>query len=416
MHAIQKILAKSSGNDYISPGETVVVNTDTLVIHDAAFPFVLEHFSKLETDRIWDPNKVVIVFDHYQPPISAEFADIERKIWEFAHRYEIRNVYPGGCGIEHQILPEMGHIWPGSVVFGSDTDMTAHGAFGAFSTGIGHTDVSSILALGQLWVRVPEVVKINLNGVLPKGVTAKDVALILIETLGDVANYKVVEFSGPVTKNLSMEGRSLLCNVVGIRLGAKSGYVEPDVKTISFLEERVQRPFELIRNDPKVEYSEEIKITCGNLEPSVMLPNTNSTRTVSEVAGTKITQAFIGTCIGGRLEDLQIVAKILEGRKVKKEIRLIIVPSSQEVYLRALKAGLISIFVNAGAMIGTPGCGPCFGHHSGVLGPEDICLSAGNRNNRGEMGHPDSLIFIASPPTVAASSIEGRITDPRKYL
>jgi len=417
MHAVEKILAKASGKREVRTGEIVNAKVDVAMVHERAGPRVAESFDKIGAERVWDPSKVVVTFDHNVPPPTVENAEAQKRFKGFLKKYGLRNVFPGGTGICHQILPEKGFAWPGTVIVGTDSHTVTYGAFGAFATGIGHTEMASVLALGEIWLRVPRAVRVEVKGKLPPGVMAKDVVLRVAKDVGEEgALYDVIDFVGSTIRGMSVDGRMVLCNM-SVEMGAKAGFVEADRKTLDYVGARTGRTFVPIKTDPKYDYEREWRFNVGELEPQVALPHSvANVRPVSEVGEVRVDQALIGTCTGGRLEDLRAAARILKGRRVSPETRLVVVPASLEVYLQALRDGLMETLLHSGAIVCPPGCGPCTGGHMGVLASGEVCVSAANRNFRGRMGSLDSLLYLASPATVAASAVEGRITDPRKYI
>jgi len=417
MHAVEKILAEASGKREVRTGEIVNAKVDVAMVHERAGPRVAESFDKIGAERVWDPSKVVVTFDHNVPPPTVENAEAQKRFKGFLKKYGLRNVFPGGTGICHQVLPEKGFAWPGTVIVGTDSHTVTYGAFGAFATGIGHTEMASVLALGEIWLRVPRAVRVEVKGKLPPGVMAKDVVLRVAKDVGEEgALYDVIDFVGSTIRGMSVDGRMVLCNM-SVEMGAKAGFVEADRKTLDYVGARTGRTFVPIKTDPKYDYEREWRFNVGELEPQVALPHSvANVRPVSEVGEVRVDQALIGTCTGGRLEDLRAAAMILKGRRVSPETRLVVVPASLEVYLQALKDGLMETLLHSGAIVCPPGCGPCTGGHMGVLASGEVCVSAANRNFRGRMGSLDSLLYLASPATVAASAVEGRITDPRKYI
>jgi len=417
MHAVEKILAKASGKREVRVGEIVNAKVDVAMVHERAGPRVAESFDKIGAERVWDPSKVVVTFDHNVPPPTVENAEAQKRFKGFLKKYGLRNVFPGGTGICHQVLPEKGFAWPGAVIVGTDSHTVTYGAFGAFATGIGHTEMASVLALGEIWFRVPRAVRVEVTGKLPPGVMAKDVVLRVAKDVGEEgALYDVIDFVGSTIRGMSVDGRMVLCNM-SVEMGAKAGFVEADRKTLDYARTRAGRIFVPIKTDPKYDYEREWRFNVEELEPQVALPHSvANVRSVSEVGEVRVDQALIGTCTGGRLEDLRAAARVLKGRRVSPETRLVVVPASLEVYLQALKDGLMETLLHSGAIVCPPGCGPCTGGHMGVLASGEVCVSAANRNFRGRMGSLDSLLYLASPATVAASAVEGRITDPRKYI
>ncbi|MEM1728744.1 MAG: 3-isopropylmalate dehydratase large subunit [Candidatus Jordarchaeales archaeon] len=373
-------------------------------------------YEELGLDRIWDPEKVVALIDHWTPAPSIDAAVVHAMCRRFVKKYGIKNWLDMREGICHVVLPEKGFVKPGDLVVGSDSHTTTYGALGAFATGMGATDMAIVLATGEIWFKVPSTVKFNVEGKLQPMVMGKDIILHIIGEIGvEGASYKAMEFAGNTIRELSMDARFTLCNMA-IEAGGKTGIIEPDEKTLQWIKERARQPFKPVYNDPDAEYEEVIDVDVTNLEPQVAKPpSPENSVPVSEVEGVKIDQAFIGSCTNGRLEDLRIAAKILKGRKVADMVRAIVIPASKEVYLKAMKEGLIEIFLEAGCVVCNPTCGPCIGAHLGLLAPGEVCISSSNRNFVGRMGSKDAKIYLASPATVAASAVTGEITDPRKF-
>jgi len=417
MHAVEKILARASNEKRVEAGEIVNAKVDVAMVHDRAGPRVSDSFEKIGAERVWNPDKVVVTFDHNVPPPTVENAEAQNRFRSFLNRYGLKNVYPGGTGICHQVLPEKGFAWPGAVIVGTDSHTVTYGAFGAFATGIGHTEMASVLALGEIWLRVPRAVRIEVAGRLPLGVMAKDVVLRLAKDVGEEgALYNVIDFVGPTIRGMSVDGRMVFCNM-SVEMGAKAGFVEADRKTLDYVQTRTGKTFAPVKTDPEYDYEREWRLGVGKLEPQVALPHSvANVKPVSEVGDVRVDQALIGTCTGGRLEDLRAAARVLKGRRVSPDTRLVVVPASLEVYLQALEEGLVETLLHSGAIVCPPGCGPCTGGHMGVLASGEVCVSAANRNFRGRMGSLDSFLYLASPATVAASAVEGRIADPRKYI
>ncbi|MEM4447075.1 MAG: 3-isopropylmalate dehydratase large subunit [Candidatus Jordarchaeales archaeon] len=377
---------------------------------------IADIYEELGLDRIWDPEKVVALIDHWTPAPSIDAAVVHATCRRFVKKYGIKNWLDMREGICHVVLPEKGFVKPGDLVVGSDSHTTTYGALGAFATGMGATDMAIVLATGEIWFKVPSTVKFNVEGKLQPMVMGKDIILHIIGEIGvEGASYKAMEFAGNTIRELSMDARFTLCNMA-IEAGGKTGIIEPDEKTLQWIKERARQPFKPVYNDPDAEYEEVIDVDVTNLEPQVAKPpSPENSVPVSEVEGVKIDQAFIGSCTNGRLEDLRIAAKILKGRKVADMVRAIVIPASKEVYLKAMKEGLIEIFLEAGCVVCNPTCGPCIGAHLGLLAPGEVCISSSNRNFVGRMGSKDAKIYLASPATVAASAVTGEITDPRKF-
>ncbi len=413
---VQKILALKSGKPRVDPGEIVDVSPDVIMSHDNTAA-IIKIFHSIGIKQILNPDKLFVVLDHCVPAATEKYALNHKQIREFVGEQSIPHFYDINTGICHQVLPEKGFALPGRLIVGSDSHTTTYGAFGSFSTGIGRSETAVLWATGKIWLRCPKTFKINVKGSFKKGVYAKDLILHIIGTLGaDGALYCAVEFSGITIENMSIASRMTLCNM-SVEMGAKCGYVEPDEKTIQWLSSRTNEKYEIVKSDPDAEYERVIDYDVTNLEPQIACPHTvDNVKTVKEVEGKKIDQAFIGTCVNGRMEDLQIAADILRGKKIAKTVRLLVIPASMKIYMDAIRKGIIEVLVNSGAVILNPGCGPCLGAHEGVLAPGEVCLSTANRNFKGRMGCRDAYIYLASPATVAASALTGKITDPRRYL
>jgi len=412
----EKILAKKAGRKDVQPGEIVTCRVDLAMSHENA-RLVMRHFDKIGVDRVWDPDRIVIIFDHRVPAESEITAIGQKEIREFVKSQGIKHFYDINVGICHQVLAEKGFSRPGILLVGTDSHTTTAGAFGAFATGVGATDMAAVWATGELWLRVPETIKIVVNGELPTGVYAKDVILHIIGKLGaDGADYKAVEFYGETITRMSVASRMVMSNL-SMEMGAKAAIIPPDDKTLEYVQSRTSWDYEPIYADDDAQYVETYEFDVANLSPQVACPHSvDNVKPIDEVEGIKVDQAVIGSCTNGRLEDLIEAAKILSTRHVHKDVRLIVIPASWEVYRQALKQGVIETFINAGAVIINPGCGPCLGAHQGVLAPGEVAIASTNRNFQGRMGSPDSFVYLASPATVAASAVEGKITDPRRLL
>ena len=385
------------------------------MINDITGPLTLSALKEIGVKKVKNPEKIVIVLDHQAPASNIQAAVNHALLRKFAEEQGIL-LYDINEGVCHQVMCEKGHILPGELIPGADSHTCTYGALGAFGTGVGSTDMAMVFATGQLWFKVPETIKFNIVGKLGKMITAKDVVLKAIKIItADGANYKAVEFSGPVVKDFSISDRMTLCNMA-VEMGGKTGLVEPDNKTIEYVKARNNGPFEIVKNDPNAGFTETIEIDVSDLEPQVAItPTVDNVKSISEVEGTEIDQVFLGTCTNGRIEDLRLAAKFLKNRRVHPNVRMIVLPASKEIYLQALKEGIIEIFLKAGAIIGPPGCGACIGGHFGILGPNEICVSTSNRNFIGRMGHPSAKVFLASPATAAASAVKGKISDPRDF-
>ena len=416
MTLAEKILARASGNKEVAAGDYVTAKIDVAMAHEGAV-WVIEELMKAGIDRVWDPERIVILFDHWAPAPTELAATMHKKIREFVRRHKIKYFYDIKAGICHQVMPEMGHVRPGELIVGTDSHTTTYGAFGAGGTGIGTTDMAVVFATGELWFRVPESIKFRIRGTLPKYVTSKDVILKIAGKYGtEVAQYKSVEFEGPTISSMSIASRMTISNMA-MEIGAKFALIPPDDKTIDYVKSRTTKPFTPLYPDPDAIYEKVYELDVSDLEPQVAFPHSvDNVKPISEAEGIKIDQAFIGSCTNGRLEDLAAAAEILNGRKVHPDVRLIVIPASREVYLEALRAGIIEILLKAGAVVCNPTCGPCMGTHLGLLADGERCISTSNRNFKGRMGSPKSEIYLASPYVVAASAVKGEITDPRKLM
>jgi 3-isopropylmalate/(R)-2-methylmalate dehydratase large subunit len=418
LNLTKKILAKNSNKKTISTGDFVEANVDVVMVNDLTGVLAVDAFNRLRRRKIWDKERIVVVFDHQVPADTVKSAELQKILREFVAKYRIKYFYDVGWGgICHQIMPEKGHVRPGVVIVGADSHTCTYGAFGAFATGIGSTDAAAVFATGQIWLRVPEVIKINVTGKFKKYVFPKDLILHIIGSVrAHGANYKSLEFTGSAIQDMSIDGRMTLCNMV-VEMGAKSGIIEPDQKTINYIRNRALRDFNPIYSDENAEYDGELSFDVSGLEPQVACPNAvDNVKPISEVGEIEIDQAFLGSCTNGRLEDLRVAAEILKGKKVKKGVRFIVTPASQEVYIAALSEGLIETFVKAGAFFGPPTCGPCLGGHFGLLADGEVCVSSSNRNFLGRMGSPKAEVYLASPATVVASALNGKITSPKGLI
>lgn len=404
-----------SGSD-ASPGDIIVAPIHACMAHDGTAPLAIRAFREMGAKKVWDPKRVALVIDHIAPSSSEGTSELHIMMRWFASEHGIR-LFDVGEGICHQLMPEKGYVVPGRVLVGADSHTCTYGAFGAFSTGIGSTELASVLVSGKLWFKVPESIKVKITGRLQRGVSAKDVILKVLGTIGsDGATYKAIEFVGDTVSDMSVSGRMTMCNMV-VEMGAKNGIVEPDDKVREFLKGRTADKGVYLKSDPDAKYSKEIDISVSKLEPQIACPSSvDNVSSVGKVAGVGIQQAFLGSCTNGRLEDLEVAAKILKGRKVKEGVRMVVIPASREVYSQALQKGLMEVLIRAGASIFGPGCGPCPGGHLGILGSGEVCVSTSNRNFVGRMGSKESKLYLASPATIAASAVTGEITDPRKFM
>jgi 3-isopropylmalate/(R)-2-methylmalate dehydratase large subunit len=418
LNITEKILAKSSSKESVQPGDIVDSIVDILMIHDLTGPLAVKSFEKIGIKKVWNNKKVVVVLDHQVPADSIKSAELHKTMRKFAKNQNLKIYDVGKGGICHQVLPEKGHVLPGTVILGADSHTCTYGALGAFATGIGSTEAAAVMATGKIWLKVPETIKISINGEFKKLVTPKDLILFIIGKLGaGGAIYKGIEFSGSTIESMTMAGRLTLCNMT-VEMGAKNGIIEPDKTTKKFLEGRTNQPLntiESLKSDKSASYEKIIDIDITNLEPQIACsPSVDNIKLVSETKDIQIDQAFIGSCTNGRIEDLRLAAKILEGKKTKENVRILVIPASQEVYSQALKEGLIETFTNAGALVCGSSCGPCLGGHIGLLAKDEVCISTSNRNFIGRMGSKEAKVYLASPATVAASAITGRITNPQE--
>jgi homoaconitate hydratase family protein len=411
----EKILGLKAGRE-VQAGDVVTVSPDYILSHDNSAAIIKE-FEKLGVKNVKAPRKLVIILDHVVPAANEKYAASHKTIREFVAGQKIPNFFDVPEGICHQVFSENGFALPGKLILGADSHTTSYGAFGAFSAGIGRSEVASLWATDEIWLKVPETIKIEINGTLSSGVYAKDVILKIIGDEGaDRANYKAVEFAGEAVSGFSLASRLVLTNMAA-EMGAKNGYCEPDEKTVQWLENRAKDDFIAVTSDPDASYEDVLEYDISSLEPQVACPHTvDNVQPVSEIEGTIFHQALIGTCTNGRLEDLELAAGVLKGKKVHPQVRVLVIPASRQEYVQALKKGIIETFADSGCIVLNPGCGPCLGAHQGILAPGEVALSTANRNFRGRMGSRDSEIYLASPATVAASSIEGKIADPRKFL
>jgi 3-isopropylmalate/(R)-2-methylmalate dehydratase large subunit len=417
MNISEKILAKASGKSTVHPGDIVDANVDVIMVHDLTGPLAIEAFKKMGVNKVWDNKKVVIILDHQIPAESVKMAELHKMLRKFAKEQSVRIYDVGEGGICHQVMPEKGYVTPGSLIVGADSHTCTYGAFGAFATGIGSTEAAAVFATGKIWLKVPETIKIYVKGQFQKYVTPKDLILSIIGKLGvDGAIYKSVEFTGPTMKAMSTAGRMTVCNMA-VEMGAKNGIVEPDETTSKFLEGRipnVKESFKSLKSDADAAYEKTINIDVADLEPQVACPSSvDNVKPISKVGDVEVNQAFIGSCTNGRIEDLRLGAQILKGKKVKSGVRALVIPASQEVYAQALKEGLVEIFTEAGALVCGATCGPCLGGHIGLLASGEVCVSTSNRNFIGRMGSTEASVYLASPATVAASALTGKLTDPR---
>ncbi len=412
---IEKILSAHSGQK-AHANEIVVAEVDFVMGQDGTSPLAIKAFENMNGKDVFDTKKVAFVIDHSSPSPLEGVSALHKLMREFSQAKGFR-LFDIGEGVCHQLIPESGKVGPGSLVIGADSHTCTYGALNAFSTGVGSTDLAGGLISGKMWFKVPETIQFVCQGVLPKGVYAKDLILYLIgDVTADGATYMSTEFVGPAISALSMEGRFTMSNMA-IEMGAKAGIMEADDKTMAWLAQHTQNTFQPVKADADATYAAVKEYDVSNLEPQVAKPHrVDNVCPVGEVAGTPIQQAFIGTCTNGRLEDLRIAASILEGKKIAPDVRFIVAPASKKIYIEAMRDGTLEKLVTAGAAVVTPGCGPCVGTHNGVPSDGENVISTANRNFKGRMGNGNAFIYLASPATVAASALTGKITDPREFL
>ncbi|HSV99093.1 MAG TPA: 3-isopropylmalate dehydratase large subunit [Sedimentisphaerales bacterium] len=418
MTITEKILARAAGQKTVVPGQLVDARIDMVMCHDVTTPPAISMLVEKGLDRVFDPNKIVVTPDHFQPPKDIKSAELHKRLDEWARRHKIKHYYKlGRAGVCHAILPEQGHIRPGEVIVGGDSHTCTYGALAAFSTGIGSTDLAASIATGKLWFKVPASMKFVLHGSLPHGVYSKDVMLNVIGRIGtDGALYRAMEFVGPALKEMTMEARMTMTNMA-IEAGAKNGIIGFDEVTKAYLDSHLKdvKDYTVFESDPDAEYVTTEVFDCSKLEPTVALPHLPSNAVpIGECRGQAMDQAYLGSCTNGRIEDLRIAAKVMKGKEAA--IRTIVVPATPEIWKQAKDEGLFDVFYDAGCVISAPTCGACLGGFMGILAAGEKCISSTNRNFVGRMGSPKSEVYLASPATVAASAVEGKLADPRKYL
>ena len=415
MTMTQKILAAAAGLDQVEAGQLIEAKLDLVLGNDITSPVAIHEMDKFNKKEVFDKDKIALVMDHFIPNKDIKSAEHCKCVREFACAHEITNYFDvGEMGIEHALLPEKGLVVARDVVIGADSHTCTYGALGAFSTGVGSTDMAAGMATGKAWFKVPSAIKFNLTGSLPKWVSGKDVILHIIGRIGvDGALYKSMEFVGEGVKSLSMDDRFTIANMA-IEAGGKNGIFPVDEKTEAYMKEHSSRSYKIYEADPDAVYDEEYTIDLSQLKPTIAFPHLpENTKTIDEITeDIKIDQVVIGSCTNGRMEDLRTAAAVLKGRKVKKGVRCIVIPATQAIYLQAMEEGLLKIFIEAGAVVSTPTCGPCLGGYMGILAAGERCVSTTNRNFVGRMGHVDSEVYLASPATAAASAVTGKISAP----
>lgn len=414
MTITEKILAKHAGLKEVSPGDLINAKVDIALGNDITAPIAISEFRKAGAKKVFNRNKVVLVPDHFTPNKDIKSAEQCKILREFAKEHKLTHYYDGGdVGVEHALLPEKGVVVPGDLVIGADSHTCTYGALGAFSTGVGSTDLAAVMITGELWFKVPESIKFHFTGKLRKWVSGKDLILRIIGDIGvDGALYNAMEFTGRPIETLSMDSRMSMCNMA-IEAGAKSGIITPDAITKAYVEKRAERPYKFYSSDADAIYKEVREYDCSKIEPQVACPHLpENTKNVSDVKNVSVDQVIIGSCTNGRIEDLAIAAKILKGRKVAKTVRLIVIPATPLIYAEAMKKGFFDIFLKAGAVISPPTCGPCLGGHMGILAAGERALATTNRNFVGRMGDVKSEVYLANPAVAAATAIKGKIAHP----
>jgi 3-isopropylmalate/(R)-2-methylmalate dehydratase large subunit len=414
MTLTEKILAAHAGLKEVHPGQFVEVAVDVVLANDITAPIAIREFERIGVGKVFDRNRVVLVADHFVPNKDIKSAEQCKVMRDFARAQQLTHYYDvGTMGIEHALLPEQGLVLPGDLVIGADSHTCTYGALGAFATGMGSTDIAAAMASGQTWLKVPQTIKFVYHGQLQPWVGGKDLILYTIGHIGvDGALYAAMEFSGEAVDALSMAGRFTMANMA-IEAGAKAGLFQVDEKTQAYVQPRARREYTVYTSDPDAEYAQVIEVDASQIEPQVAFPHLpENVHPLSQVNHVPIDQVVIGSCTNGRLEDLQVAARVLAGRQVHRDVRCIVIPATQTVYLEAVRQGLIETFVEAGAVVSTPTCGPCLGGYMGVLAAGERCVSTTNRNFVGRMGHPDSEVYLAGPAVAAASAVLGRIGGP----
>lgn len=415
---VEKILAARAGKDKVKPGDLVSVKVDLALGNDITAPVAIKEFERFGLDRVFDPEKIVLVPDHFTPNKDIAAAEQVMVMRRFAEKYKIKHYYEvGRMGIEHALLPEQGLVWPGAVIIGADSHTCTYGAIGAFATGVGSTDLAAAMAIGEVWFKIPPTIRFEYDGALPEWVGGKDLILLTIGRIGvDGARYRAMEFTGSAIDKLSIDGRLTMANMA-IEAGGKCGYVQPDDITFEYLEGRVKHPYSAVYSDGDASYEQTFSFDINNLEPQIAFPpSPDNVRPVSEASGIELQQVVIGSCTNGRIEDLRVAASVIKGKKVHPRVRLLVIPATQQIYRQALEEGLLATFVDAEAAVSTPTCGPCLGGHMGILARGEKALATTNRNFIGRMGHPESEVYLSGPAVAAASAVAGEIVHPEEVL
>ncbi len=418
MTMVEKILAAKAGKEYVSPGDLVNVEVDLALGNDITAPVAIKEFKRFGLDKVFDPEKIVLVPDHFTPNKDIAAAEQAMVLRSFARDYKIKHYYEvGRMGIEHALLPEQGLVRPGMVIIGADSHTCTYGALGSFATGVGSTDLAAAMAIGEAWFKVPSTMRFAYEGELPRWIGGKDLVLLTIGKIGvDGARYRAMEFCGPAIEKLSMDGRLTMANMA-IEAGGKCGYVQPDEITFKYLEGRVDQPYQTFYSDGDATYEETYTFDVSELEPQIAFPpSPDNVRPVSEASGIELHQVVIGSCTNGRIEDLREAAAVIKGRKVHPGVRLLVIPATQQIYRQALDEGLLAAFIDAEAAVSTPTCGPCLGGHMGILARGEKALATTNRNFVGRMGHPESEVYLSGPAVAAASAVAGKIVHPGEVI
>ena len=416
MTIVEKIMAKHAGLDSVTPGQLIEAKVDKVLANDITAPIAIKQMQESGVEKVFDKERVILVPDHFAPNKDIASAEQCKVLREFSREQNLTNYFEvGRMGIEHALLPEQGLVLPGEIIIGADSHTCTHGALGAFATGVGSTDVSAAMISGESWFKVPETMKFVFNGKLNKWVSAKDLILYLIGKIGvDGALYKAMEFAGSTIDDLSMEGRLTIANMA-IEAGGKCGIFNPDEKTLNFIKSKTEAEFTPFYSDADAEYAEVIEYNTADIEPQVAFPHSPAnTRPISDAGEVVIQQSVIGSCTNGRIEDLRVAAEVLKGRKIHREVRLIIFPATQAIYLQAMEEGLIETFIKSEAVVSTPTCGPCLGGHMGILAKGERSIATTNRNFVGRMGHPESEVYLSNPAIAAASAVLGKIGSPEE--
>ena len=418
MNITEKILSSKADHE-VTPGEIIEIPVDLAMSHDGTSPPAIKTFEKV-ADKVWDSDKIAIIFDHNIPANTIGSAEFQKVCRDFIKKQNISKNYIHGEGICHQVVPEMGLVEPGKVIVGADSHTCTYGAFGAFSTGMGATDLAMVWATGKTWFMVPNAIKMEITGDLNSYIAPKDIILNIIGKVGIAgATYKTAEFCGSTIENMDVEGRATMCNMA-IEMGAKNGIMEPNKQVIDYICKKTSKKeneLSIYKSDDDAIYEKEMHFDISDMEPQIACPNdVDNVKNISKVEGTSIDQCLIGSCTNGRLSDLKDAYEILKGKEINNDVRLLILPASREIYRQAMNLGYIEAFIDAGAIICNPGCGPCLGGHMGVLSEGEVCISTTNRNFKGRMGDPNSSVYLANSKVVAASAIEGTIINPKDLM